>query len=193
MTEMAEIQQVHIRTFNEEEMRAIAECQGFNPRKVEEVRKKAEEDAFAKAAREFFEHMKFAGWEYARTVPKKILKNGNATIVFWEDGGKTVVKRAEGEEDNDYAAFTAALAIKLYGSNSRLKKMIEKKTVRQEKKKEPKTYPMFTCKLCRHSRLNRLAREGCSVCTKKHALVPDNATCDDWEQLPAKGMTTTVI
>lgn len=62
---------------------------------------------------------------------KRILKSGNRTIVFWEDGTKTVVKRAADEEDDDYAAFTAALGIKLYGSNTALKRLIETKTERQ--------------------------------------------------------------
>lgn len=65
---------------------------------------------------------------------KRILKSGNRTIVFWEDGTKTVVKRAADEEDDDYAAFTAALGIKLYGSNTALKRMIETKTERQKDK-----------------------------------------------------------
>lgn len=35
---------------------------------------------------------------------------------------------------NEYNAFTAALAIKLFGTNSRVKKIIKNKTVIQEKK-----------------------------------------------------------
>ena len=50
--------------------------------------------------------------------PKRIIYNGPATIVFWNDGTKTVVKRAKKDKDNKYNAFCAALAIKLYGSNS---------------------------------------------------------------------------
>ena len=41
--------------------------------------------------------------------PDRILKSGNRTIVFWNDGEKTIVKRADGEPDNTYVAFTAAL------------------------------------------------------------------------------------
>jgi len=69
--------------------------------------------------------------------PRKILKsyskrkNTDSTIVFWNDGTKTIVKRAKDEPDNTYAAFTAALAIKLFGSNSALKKFIEKHTEEQ--------------------------------------------------------------
>ena len=67
--------------------------------------------------------------------PKRILRNGRATIVMWADGTKTIVKRAEGEPDNDYTAFTAALAIKCYGSNSEVNRIV-RKTERQKSKKE---------------------------------------------------------
>lgn len=67
--------------------------------------------------------------------PVRILKNGVATIVFWTDGTKTVVKCGKDETPDDYDAFTAALAIKLFGSNSKLKKVIKEKTVVQQPKK----------------------------------------------------------
>ena len=70
-----------------------------------------------------------------KLLPVKILKSGNATIVFWNDGEKTIVKRAEDEPDNEYAAFTAALAKKIYGSNNAIKKIIKTKTEVQEKNK----------------------------------------------------------
>lgn len=58
-------------------------------------------------------------------IPKRIIRHGPATIVFWGDGTKTVVKRAPDEPDNEYAAFTAALAIKIFGNNSKLKKIVK--------------------------------------------------------------------
>lgn len=67
----------------------------------------------------------------SRFEPLRILRHGNATIVFWNDGTKTVVKCAADEPDNDYAAFTAALGIKLFGSNSALKRMLGKKVERK--------------------------------------------------------------
>lgn len=57
--------------------------------------------------------------------PRKIIYNGVATIVFWDDGTKTVVKRAKGTKDDRYNAFCAALAKKMYGTNSTLKKCIK--------------------------------------------------------------------
>lgn len=69
----------------------------------------------------------------ARYTVKRILKSGNRMIVFWKDGTKTIVKRAEDEADSDYAAFTAALGIKLYGSNSALKRIIASAEVQKPK------------------------------------------------------------
>lgn len=65
-------------------------------------------------------------------TPKRILRSGPATIVFWSDGTKTVVKRSPDEPDNAYAAFTAALGIKLFGSNSKLKRVIDRHTEEQK-------------------------------------------------------------
>ena len=54
-----------------------------------------------------------------RYMPDRILKSKNATIVFWKD---------------DYSAFTAALAIKIFGANSRVKKIIKTRTEIQKPK-----------------------------------------------------------
>ena len=56
---------------------------------------------------------------------KKIIYNDPATIVFWKDGTKTVVKCAKGEKFNEYTAFCAALAKKVYGTNSRVTKIVK--------------------------------------------------------------------
>lgn len=66
--------------------------------------------------------------------PKRILKSGNRTIVFWQDGTKTIVKRSEDEAESDYAAFTAALGIKLFGSNSALKRIVARTETQKLKK-----------------------------------------------------------
>jgi len=70
--------------------------------------------------------------------PRRILKSGKATIVFWIDGSKTVVRRAPDTAPSDYDAFTAALAIRVFGSNSALKKLITQRTQLQlPKAKKP--------------------------------------------------------
>lgn len=68
-------------------------------------------------------------------TPKRILKSGNRTIVFWADGTKTIVKRAEDETESDYNAFCAALGIKLYGSNSALKRIVERTETQKKRDK----------------------------------------------------------
>ena len=70
--------------------------------------------------------------------PKRIIKSGDATIVFWKDGTKTIVKRSPDEAESDYAAFTAALGIKCFGSNSALKRIVESTEVQDKKKKKKK-------------------------------------------------------
>lgn len=75
--------------------------------------------------------------EYAKIQfykPSRILKSGNRTIVFWADGTKTIVKRADDEAESDYAAFTAAVAKRLYGSNSALKRIVERTETQKMKK-----------------------------------------------------------
>ncbi len=57
-------------------------------------------------------------------IPKKIIKSGDRTIVFWKDDTKTIVKRSDDAEDDLYSAFCAALAKKVYGSNSQVKKIL---------------------------------------------------------------------
>lgn len=80
-------------------------------------------------ATDFFN--RFGGDMY---TPKRILRNGPATVVFWVDGTKTVVKPGPNVTPNDYDAFTAALAIKVFGNNSHLKKLIKAKTVVEKPK-----------------------------------------------------------
>ena len=57
---------------------------------------------------------------------KKIMLNGDYTTVLWADGTHTVVKRMYGDTNDVYSAFTAALAKKVYGSTSAVKRIVEK-------------------------------------------------------------------
>ena len=60
----------------------------------------------------------------AAPTVKRIFKTGERMTVLWEDGTKTIVKRAEDEPASDYAAFTAALGIKVFGTNSEIKRLV---------------------------------------------------------------------
>ncbi|MDI9473098.1 MAG: hypothetical protein QM221_09330 [Bacillota bacterium] len=61
----------------------------------------------------------------ASARPKEIIREGRTTTVFWKDGETTVVKRQKGTLDDPYQAFCAALAKKIFGSNSRLIRAIK--------------------------------------------------------------------
>lgn len=52
---------------------------------------------------------------------RHIIFNDPATIVFWDDGTKTVVKCMEGEKFERYAGFAMACMKKMFGSTSRAK------------------------------------------------------------------------
>lgn len=71
----------------------------------------------------------------------KIIFNPPATIVFWEDGTKTVVKCAAEDEFSEYYGFLAALGKKVYENNNQIKKLIDKKAEWHENKKNEKDIP----------------------------------------------------
>lgn len=75
--------------------------------------------------------------EYEKRIPKvaRIFYDDVATVVFWTDGTKTVVKCPEGTPYDEYSAFCAALAKKIYGNNSKLQREIKKKA-RYSKKRQ---------------------------------------------------------
>lgn len=56
---------------------------------------------------------------------KSVMFNGPATIVFWNDGTKTVVKCAEEEIYNKRTAIMWAIMKKAYGSSSRVNKVFD--------------------------------------------------------------------
>ena len=74
------------------------------------------------------EEIPFTDEEIDHTVyaphPDLIQKRGRATIVHWDDGTITKVVREEGQPDNDFHAFTAALAKRVYGSTDEVIKEI---------------------------------------------------------------------
>lgn len=76
-----------------------------------------------------------------KVTPKNIFKNGLYTTVLWADGAKTIVKRGEDDPDDEYSAFTAALARKIYGTNSAVKRIVRMTKVQSKKYKEPKDAP----------------------------------------------------
>lgn len=66
-----------------------------------------------------------------RFAPKEIIYNDAATIVYWTDGTKTVVKCNENDVYSEYFGFIAAVAKKMYGGTGPINQIIKsKKTIR---------------------------------------------------------------
>lgn len=69
-------------------------------------------------------------YRYSKTnglpILNKIIFNGPATIVLWNDGTKTVVKCSDFDVDDPYAAVAQAYMKKIFGSNNQFKKMVDK-------------------------------------------------------------------
>lgn len=111
-----------------------------------------------------------------KLVPKRILKNGDYMTVLWEDGAKTIVKRAPDEPESDYAAFTAAIGIRVFGSNSALKRIVESAEVHGKKKKKKKEEPTKAA--------NAFDKAADSFCKSAAALIEEMAKIreDEYEQ-----------
>lgn len=66
-------------------------------------------------------------------TPRKIIFNDPVSVVFWNDGTKTIVRRTKGEKFNKYTAFTAALAKKIFGNNTRVNAIVKSGIDQKEK------------------------------------------------------------
>lgn len=60
-----------------------------------------------------------------RFTPKKVIFNDPATIVIWNDGTKTIVKRREGEIDDKEKAVMYCILKKMCGSKSNMDKYLK--------------------------------------------------------------------
>lgn len=60
--------------------------------------------------------------------PTKIFYQYPATVVWWNDGTKTTVRCMDGEPFSEYAGFAAALAKKMFGTNSAVHRIIKNKS-----------------------------------------------------------------
>lgn len=61
-------------------------------------------------------------------------ETAGVTVVLWTDGTKTIVKAAEGDKHDAYLGYCTALAKKIHGTNSALKRDLEKVLVVTTKK-----------------------------------------------------------
>lgn len=59
---------------------------------------------------------------------RQIIFSGPKTIVIWSDGSKTIVSCSKDDTYDGYIGFCAAVAKKMFGSTSQVKKVIDKYT-----------------------------------------------------------------
>lgn len=74
-------------------------------------------------------------------TPKSIEQSADhkTVCVLWQDGSKTIVKLSDNDKDDIDTAFTYALAKKIFGTNTHLKKVVRQKlNEHKPKNKEPK-------------------------------------------------------
>lgn len=70
-------------------------------------------------------------------LPERYIINKNATILFWKNGKKTIVKRCESDEFNPRLAFLTAFFQHYCGmSKNKANKYLANLQVEEEKKKE---------------------------------------------------------
>jgi hypothetical protein len=69
-------------------------------------------------------------------TPDRIIFNPPATIVYWKDGTKTIVKTMEGDEFNQEAGFAMAVMRKVFGTRNEYLHLLEKAYVQPKPKKE---------------------------------------------------------
>ena len=70
-------------------------------------------------------------------LPERYIINKNATILFWKDKTKTIVKRCENDEFNPRLAFLTAFFQKYCGmSKNKANKYLASLQVEEEKTKE---------------------------------------------------------
>ena len=64
--------------------------------------------------------------------PEKIIfQNNYATIVYWNDGTKTVVKKSENDEFIPEVGFAMALLKRVYGNRSEVLRWIENAEIKE--------------------------------------------------------------
>lgn len=61
---------------------------------------------------------------------------GRKTTVYWQDGTETTVRCARDTEFSEYSAFTAALAKKIYKTNTAITRIVKDKDLREIRRKQ---------------------------------------------------------
>lgn len=109
--------------------------------------------------------------------PKKVIYCNPATVVFWEDGTKTVAICSEDTEFDEYTGFCIAVAKKIFGSNDAIREAAGAPKWEKNKKPspiEPVKKPPFKPGELKLGDLVRVVRDLKAVDTRGHTGVVDD-------------------
>jgi hypothetical protein len=81
-----------------------------------------------------------------KLIPRKVIFNGPATVVMWEDGTKTVVKKTEDDTDDREKAVMFAILKKACGSRGNMNRYL--KSFKEDKPNEEKKEEAGSSELC---------------------------------------------
>lgn len=81
-----------------------------------------------------------------KMTPRKVIFNGPATVVMWEDGSKTVVKKTDGDVDDREKAVMFAIIKKACGNRGKMNRYL--KLFKEDKSNEEKKEKADSCELC---------------------------------------------
>jgi hypothetical protein len=81
-----------------------------------------------------------------KLIPKKVIFNGPATVVMWQDGTKTVVKKTEDDTDDREKAVMFAIIKKACGSRAKMNRYL--KSFKEDKSNEEKKEEASSSELC---------------------------------------------
>lgn len=74
----------------------------------------------------------FTDFQHKELKPERIIFQSNyATIVYWNDGTKTIVKRSENDEFIPEVGFAMALVKRIYGNRSEVLRWIESAEIKE--------------------------------------------------------------
>jgi hypothetical protein len=95
----------------------------------------------------FDEGYKYGVESYDKLLtPVRVIYNPPATIVFWANGEKTVVKCSPGEKFNKYHGFCAAMTKRVFGNNNQVNKCVnsgeDDSKVKSSKSKDAEKKPV---------------------------------------------------
>lgn len=116
----------------------------------------------AALVKRFYSHEKPFGHFRASTA---IEQHGDDTLVFWDDGTHTTVKVSQNDTRDQAAAFNAAYAKKIFGSNSAVHRVVNERSVeylnakKAEEKRANQLRQQAEAKAAHARKVKRLARE----------------------------------